>query len=426
MKHLLLTTALIAAGASGTAFAETAMKTDEAAANGSASAFMTQQEEGQVRASDFLGMRVYAAANSGDMTDAEGAGEDWEDIGEINDVVMSRDGQIEAVLVDIGGFLGMGERQVAVNLDQVQFVSDSSTDDAEDFFLVLNADPATLENAPEFGAEQNASMESDSEAMTEETDTAAADTEATEEPVAEEVTEETADASESMEETGEDVAAAADNAAEETGEAVEDGAENVAQAAENTGEAVEEGAEDMAQSAEAAGEQMEDGAEDMAQSAEATGEQMEEGAEDMASDASEATETDGDAAATATATASADTEMTDEAASTDTTATADATGSMTGTPVEDGYMTAENLDGARVYDSNDKWVGEISDLVLADDGQITDAIVDVGGFLGIGEKPVALKLSDLQILRQDGSEEVRIYTALAEEELKSMPEFEEQ
>ena len=86
----------------------------------------------------------------------------------------------------------------------------------------------------------------------------------------------------------------------------------------------------------------------------------------------------------------------------------------------------DDLDGARVYDANDKWVGEISELIVTEQGEITDAIVDVGGFLGIGEKPVALKLTDLQILRQDGSEEVRIYTAMAEEELEAMPEFEKQ
>ena len=100
--------------------------------------------------------------------------------------------------------------------------------------------------------------------------------------------------------------------------------------------------------------------------------------------------------------------------------------SMMGTPVEESYLTAENLDGARVYDANDEWVGEISELVIAEDGQITDAIVDVGGFLGLGEKPVALKLTDLQILRQDGGDDVRIYTAMAEEELEAMPEFEKQ
>ena len=43
--------------------------------------------------------------------------------------------------------------------------------------------------------------------------------------------------------------------------------------------------------------------------------------------------------------------------------------------------------------------------LLTDDGQITDVVVDVGGFLGIGEKPVAMTLTDLDILQQDGGDE---------------------
>jgi hypothetical protein len=71
MKHLLLTTALIAAGAAGSATAEAHM---------SESPFATEIKEGQVHASDFIGMRVYAAAESGEMTEVEGVGDNWEDI----------------------------------------------------------------------------------------------------------------------------------------------------------------------------------------------------------------------------------------------------------------------------------------------------------------------------------------------------------
>ena len=35
-----------------------------------------------------------------------------------------------------------------------------------------------------------------------------------------------------------------------------------------------------------------------------------------------------------------------------------------------------------------------------------------------------MKLTDLQILRQDGGDDVRIYTAMAEADLEAMPEFE--
>lgn len=361
MKHLLLTTALITATGTSAVFAEAHSGATADAQMGAetTSTFMSSPESGQIHASDFLGMRIYASAQGSDMTEAEGASEDWEDIGEVGDVVMSRDGQVEAVLVDIGGFLGIGERQVAANLDQITFVSDSSTDEPEDFFLVLNADPATLTDAPEFGA----AMSDMGDTMMDETDTAM------------------------------------NTAAEEMDEA----GDELADAATATGTAIEEGAEDLAQSAE-------ETANDMAAET-----------EEMASDTADALDPEADVTASAEADATMDEPMSD-----DVNEMASESGTMNGTPMGDGYMTAENLEGARVYDSNDKWVGEISELVVGADGEITDAIVDVGGFLGIGEKPVALSLSDLQIMQQDGSEEVRIYTAMAEDELKAMPEFSDQ
>ena len=334
MKHLLLTTALIAAGAAGSATAEAHM---------SESPFATEMKEGQVHASDFIGMRVYAAAESGEMTEVEGVGDNWEDIGEINDVIMSRDGQVQNVLVDIGGFLGMGERQVAVNLDQIQFVSDNATEQPEDFYLVLNADPATLEEAPEFKVERTAER-------------AAADVERTAENAGQEVESEDKDAMNGVQATANATA----------------NREGV------TGNADVERTEET----------------------------------DMAAEEGELTDTD---------TAEVDT----NANPTVQTDSADAAPSnFAGTPVEETYLTAENLDGARVYDANDEWVGEISELIVSEDGKITDAIIDIGGFLGIGEKPVAMKLTDLQILRQDGGDDVRIYTAMAEADLEAMPEFE--
>ena len=375
MKHLLLTTAIIAAGATG-AFAEShGTAKDANMTNAATSAFMQNSAEGAIKASDFIGMRVYAAKDSGDMTEAKGAGDNWEDIGEINDIVMSKDGKVEAVLVDIGGFLGIGERQVAVNLDQVKFVSDSSTDDANDFFLVLNADPATLKDAPEYDAQANAQAKS-SDTMTgtmPATDTAKADMNADK--------------------------TKAEKAADNAGQKMEKAGDKVEKTADNAGDAVVKESNDMAKAADKATD----------------------GEKTAKADANATMNNDQTAKADVNATTNADTKSTDMAATT--TEKTNMNG-MSGTPVGEDYLTAENLDGARVYDSNDKWVGEISELIVSDSGQITDAIVDVGGFLGIGEKPVALKLSDLQILRQDGSDDVRIYTAMAEDDLKAMPTFE--
>ncbi|NVK15086.1 MAG: PRC-barrel domain-containing protein [Rhodobacteraceae bacterium] len=102
------------------------------------------------------------------------------------------------------------------------------------------------------------------------------------------------------------------------------------------------------------------------------------------------------------------------------------------TPVErDGYMTAEETDltaekltGAAAYDANDEWIGEVSELLLTDEGKVKSAVVDVGGFLGLGEKPVELDLSKIDILRADDGSDLRVYIPMTEEELKAMPDYE--
>ena len=56
------------------------------------------------------------------------AGDDWDDIGEISDLVLSQDGQVKAVLTDIGGFLGLGERDMAGPTHQIPAAFHKSRD----------------------------------------------------------------------------------------------------------------------------------------------------------------------------------------------------------------------------------------------------------------------------------------------------------
>ena len=64
----------------------------------------------KISAKDFIGTTVYGA------DDAK--------VGEIGDVVLSGDKKVDAVVVDVGGFLGMGEKEVAVGLEKLKFMSD--------------------------------------------------------------------------------------------------------------------------------------------------------------------------------------------------------------------------------------------------------------------------------------------------------------
>jgi sporulation protein YlmC with PRC-barrel domain len=60
-------------------------------------------------------------------------------------------------------------------------------------------------------------------------------------------------------------------------------------------------------------------------------------------------------------------------------------------------MRATNLIGANVTNMANETVGEINDLVLDKDGKVAAVVVGVGGFLGIGEREVALDYKSLNI-----------------------------
>jgi hypothetical protein len=70
-----------------------------------------KRQEGDKRASRLIGKRVINAAN--------------ETVGEINDVFIGKDAKPTAVLLGVGGFLGLGEREVAVNYDALRFSKDA-------------------------------------------------------------------------------------------------------------------------------------------------------------------------------------------------------------------------------------------------------------------------------------------------------------
>ena len=84
-------------------------------------------------------------------------------------------------------------------------------------------------------------------------------------------------------------------------------------------------------------------------------------------------------------------------------------------------MTADELHGKTIWGPTGETVGDVSDVVLNDQMQITGVIVDVGGVLGIGAKPVALA-PEMITLRPEG-DEMTLHIAATEAELKAMPEY---
>ena len=85
---------------------------------------------GEMRASKLIGAKVTNAAN--------------ELVGDINEIVLGKDGKVAAVIVGVGGFLGLGEREVAISYSGLKFAKDSNNRDV----ITVNATKDQLKAAP--------------------------------------------------------------------------------------------------------------------------------------------------------------------------------------------------------------------------------------------------------------------------------------
>src|SRR5436305_3451856 len=108
IKVGLVGTALLATAA----FAQTPTATSDRAnmAPAATSAADSSSYQGNWRTSKVVGLNVYNDNN--------------ESLGSINDLLMDKSGNIKAVVIGVGGFLGVGEHLVAVPLDKVKFVNE--------------------------------------------------------------------------------------------------------------------------------------------------------------------------------------------------------------------------------------------------------------------------------------------------------------
>ncbi len=91
------------------AFAQTPTTTTNRA-DMSSSASSGTSFQGDWRASKLVGLKVYNDNN--------------DSIGSINDMLTDRDGSIKAVVIGVGGVLGVGEQLVAVPFDKIKFVNE--------------------------------------------------------------------------------------------------------------------------------------------------------------------------------------------------------------------------------------------------------------------------------------------------------------
>jgi sporulation protein YlmC with PRC-barrel domain len=279
IRKLLATTAIVTITAGGVYAAETPAASDRHAGE----RFLPSMSEAAL-ASQIIGETVYAST-----------AEDAEAIGEVNDLIVGTDGEIDAAIVAVGGFLGVGEKNVAVSYGDLRL----TTEDDGSQYVVLETNKEELETAPEF-------------------DMQTAVTPAGNRPA------------------GDNMAADDKVTANDTMASNEPAAETPAAPAR---------------------------------------------------------------------------EMTGTAPARDTLQTVDV-----------GTISSDNVIGATVYTDADENVGEVSEVVLTNDGEIDAVVIDVGGFLGIGVKPVAVAFSDLEF-RSDENGTIYIYTRFTEDQLDAAASY---
>ncbi|UOA28415.1 PRC-barrel domain-containing protein [Pseudosulfitobacter sp. DSM 107133] len=336
MKHFLATTAAAALLATS-AYAQTAPAQSPFVDSAAESVADAQT----VRASNLIGKSVYVTATDVTTQEIDTDAIDWERVGEVDDLVISPNGEINAVLLDIGGFLGLGERTVALSVDQLKLVS--GMNDGDDYYVVFNGNAAALENAPEYDVAAIGAWADDSQAdgSPVATDTAATEMEKATDPA---MTDTDSAAAEPDVSTGDPAMADTDTAA--TGDTTADTSMETAEA-------------DSTMSAED---------------------------QEIYSAAPPAVSVDG------------------------------------WTQVQLDELTTEDLTGAVVFDAQMENIGEVGELFVSADGQLTGAELDIGGFLGIGEDHVRVGMDSLNIQRDMEVGDVRVYVDLTEESLKAMKE----
>ncbi|MBI5129625.1 MAG: PRC-barrel domain-containing protein [Rhodopseudomonas palustris] len=101
----LLGTTLLATAA----FAQSPAATENSATMSKSTASTTAMSHtGQWRASKLVGLNVYNQGN--------------EKLGDISEVLLDNAGRVQAVVIGVGGFLGVGQRDVAIPFDKIKFV----------------------------------------------------------------------------------------------------------------------------------------------------------------------------------------------------------------------------------------------------------------------------------------------------------------
>lgn len=88
-----------------------------------------------------------------------------------------------------------------------------------------------------------------------------------------------------------------------------------------------------------------------------------------------------------------------------------------------GKIFSDQLVESDIMNESDEKIGSITNLVINKDGQVVGLITGVGGFLGMGEKNVALSWDSVDITKGDDDEHYQVITSMSKDELKNKEEY---
>lgn len=109
MMTVLVGSTMLATAALAQSPSTTTTTPPPAAKSAPAPAADTMSHQGQWRASKVIGLKIYNDSN--------------ENLGSVNELLFDKDGKIAAAVIGVGGFLGMGQHDVAVPFDKIKWVN---------------------------------------------------------------------------------------------------------------------------------------------------------------------------------------------------------------------------------------------------------------------------------------------------------------
>lgn len=143
---------VFASGFSGMALADTHMEREMGTYSG-----VVENELGNrfIRAENIIGAQIYTQYMEyeedlwNDTDYYETLDTDWENIGEISDIVLSRNGEIVGVIAEVGGWLDIGDEHVVIDIDDLKTVGEPVNNQWGDLSFVTPLSEEQLEQRRE-------------------------------------------------------------------------------------------------------------------------------------------------------------------------------------------------------------------------------------------------------------------------------------